>query len=242
MMRRRELEPDRASLGQRSQTALIPKSVALLPDPDPDLPGSRSDYNPRNGSGYRSIDSYVYFSLSFSSNMQDIRISAAHFPNKLVLQITNREDRYTMERSPSSLEIPATLKKGPWAPEEDEKLKEFIGKNGIPSWRALPQQVGLNRGGKSCRLRWMNYPRPEIKQGNFSEDEERPSTSTTPSWETNLICRWSKIANQLHGRTDNSIKNLWNTHSKRKLLHKGRQPTSSFQQIIFQLPMISSRA
>lgn len=77
-----------------------------------------------------------------------------------------------MGRSPSTSEENG-LKKGPWTPEEDEKLREYISEHGIGSWRALPRLVGLNRCGKSCRLRWMNYLRPEIKRGSFSEEEER---------------------------------------------------------------------
>lgn len=64
------------------------------------------------------------------------------------------------------------VKKGPWTPEEDEKLIEFVAKNGHGSWRNLPKLAGLNRCGKSCRLRWTNYLRPDIKRGKFSEEEE----------------------------------------------------------------------
>lgn len=65
------------------------------------------------------------------------------------------------------------LKKGPWTPEEDQKLVDHIQKHGHGSWRALPKLAGLNRCGKSCRLRWTNYLRPDIKRGKFSEEEEQ---------------------------------------------------------------------
>lgn len=64
------------------------------------------------------------------------------------------------------------LKKGPWTSEEDEVLTAYIQKHGHESWRALPKRAGLNRCGKSCRLRWINYLRPDIKRGKFSEEEE----------------------------------------------------------------------
>ncbi|BAF10068.2 Os02g0754400 [Oryza sativa Japonica Group] len=64
------------------------------------------------------------------------------------------------------------LKKGPWTTEEDEKLMEYIQKNGHGSWRALPKLAGLNRCGKSCRLRWTNYLRPDIKRGKFTSAEK----------------------------------------------------------------------
>ena len=76
-----------------------------------------------------------------------------------------------MGRSPSLDEI--GLKKGPWTPEEDKRLADYIQRNGHASWRALPKLAGLNRCGKSCRLRWTNYLRPDIKRGKFSEEEEQ---------------------------------------------------------------------
>jgi hypothetical protein len=67
------------------------------------------------------------------------------------------------------------VKKGPWTEEEDRALVEHIQRHGghVGSWRNLPKAAGLNRCGKSCRLRWTNYLRPDIKRGNFTDDEER---------------------------------------------------------------------
>ncbi|KAL6557201.1 hypothetical protein OROMI_017551 [Orobanche minor] len=112
------------------------------------------------------------------------------------------------------------LKKGPWTPEEDEKLVEYINKNGHGSWRSLPKLAGLLRCGKSCRLRWTNYLRPDIKRGPFSPEEEK----LVIQLHAILGNRWAAIASQLPGRTDNEIKNLWNTHLKRQLLHMGIDP------------------
>ncbi|GLJ43296.1 hypothetical protein SUGI_0899090 [Cryptomeria japonica] len=111
----------------------------------------------------------------------------------------------------------ATVKKGPWSPEEDSKLKAYIDQNGTGgNWIALPQKVGLKRCGKSCRLRWLNYLRPNIKHGEFSEEEDDIICSLYNS----IGSRWSVIAAQLPGRTDNDIKNYWNTKLKKKLLGK----------------------
>ncbi|CAK9309063.1 unnamed protein product [Citrullus colocynthis] len=115
-----------------------------------------------------------------------------------------------------------SVKKGPWTPEEDRKLVDYIEKHGHGSWRALPKLAGLNRCGKSCRLRWTNYLRPDIKRGNFSEQEEQIIISLHAS----LGNKWSIIASHLPGRTDNEIKNFWNTHLKKKLLQMGIDPVT----------------
>ncbi|KAM5575707.1 transcription factor MYB93 [Rosa sericea] len=112
------------------------------------------------------------------------------------------------------------LKKGPWTPEEDEKLVQYIQQHGHGSWRALPKLAGLNRCGKSCRLRWTNYLRPDIKRGHFSQEEEQ----TILHLHSILGNKWSAIATHLDGRTDNEIKNFWNTHLKKKLIQMGIDP------------------
>ncbi|KAJ6369939.1 hypothetical protein OIU76_028241 [Salix suchowensis] len=76
-----------------------------------------------------------------------------------------------MGRSPCCDKV--GLKKGPWTPEEDQKLLAYIEEHGHGSWRALPAKAGLQRCGKSCRLRWTNYLRPDIKRGKFSLQEEQ---------------------------------------------------------------------
>ncbi|KAF8102577.1 hypothetical protein N665_0198s0275 [Sinapis alba] len=114
----------------------------------------------------------------------------------------------------------ANVKKGPWSPEEDVKLKDYIDKYGTGgNWIALPQKIGLKRCGKSCRLRWLNYLRPNIKHGGFSEEED----SIILSLYISIGSRWSIIAAQLPGRTDNDIKNYWNTKLKKKLLGRHKQ-------------------
>ncbi|XP_078429597.1 transcription factor MYB106-like [Wolffia australiana] len=114
------------------------------------------------------------------------------------------------------------LKKGPWTPEEDQKLLAYIEKNGHGSWRALPAKAGLHRCGKSCRLRWTNYLRPDIKRGKFSSQEEQAIIQLHAL----LGNRWSAIASHLPNRTDNEIKNFWNTHLKKRLAKMGIDPVT----------------
>ncbi|XP_031123115.1 transcription factor MYB106-like [Ipomoea triloba] len=123
-----------------------------------------------------------------------------------------------MGRSPCCEKV--GLKKGPWTLEEDKQLLAYIEQYGHGSWRALPAKAGLQRCGKSCRLRWTNYLRPDIKRGNFSLQEEQSIIQLHAL----LGNRWSAIAAHLPKRTDNEIKNYWNTHLKKKLCKMGIDP------------------
>ncbi|KAL0392724.1 UNVERIFIED_CONTAM: Transcription factor [Sesamum radiatum] len=105
------------------------------------------------------------------------------------------------------------VRKGPWSPEEDKILVAHIQRHGHANWRALPKQAGLLRCGKSCRLRWTNYLRPDVKRGNFSREEEE----TIIHLHQMLGNRWSEIAARLPGRTDNEIKNVWHSCLKKRL-------------------------
>ncbi|ONK63024.1 uncharacterized protein A4U43_C07F10610 [Asparagus officinalis] len=109
------------------------------------------------------------------------------------------------------------LRKGLWSPEEDEKLLNHIHKYGHGCWSSVPKQAGLQRCGKSCRLRWINYLRPDLKRGTFSQEEE----DLIIELHATLGNRWSQIAAQLPGRTDNEIKNFWNSSIKKRLKQRG---------------------
>ncbi|XP_075512726.1 myb-related protein 315-like [Primulina tabacum] len=114
------------------------------------------------------------------------------------------------------------LKRGPWTVEEDHKLMSFIMNNGIQCWRMIPKLAGLLRCGKSCRLRWINYLRPDLKRGLLSEMEENQIIEL----HARLGNRWSKIASHFPGRTDNEIKNHWNTRIKKRLKLLGLDPVT----------------
>ncbi|KAI8544935.1 hypothetical protein RHMOL_Rhmol07G0004100 [Rhododendron molle] len=112
------------------------------------------------------------------------------------------------------------LHRGPWTAREDSVLTKYIQVHGEGNWRSLPKKAGLLRCGKSCRLRWMNYLRPDIKRGNITPDED----DLIIKMHALLGNRWSLIAGRLPGRTDNEIKNYWNTHLSKKLRSQGTDP------------------
>ncbi|KAF2298086.1 hypothetical protein GH714_013489 [Hevea brasiliensis] len=123
------------------------------------------------------------------------------------------------------------VNRGQWTPEEDNKLSPYIALHGtrnwrlIPknarNWRLIPKNAGLQRCGKSCRLRWTNYLRPDLKHVQFSTTEEQTIVKLHPV----VGNRWSLIASQLPGRTDD-VKNHWNTKLKKKLSGMGIDPVT----------------
>ncbi|CAJ1865580.1 unnamed protein product [Sphenostylis stenocarpa] len=112
--------------------------------------------------------------------------------------------------------------KGAWSKQEDQMLIDYIQAHGAGRWCSLPKAAGLHRCGKSCRLRWINYLRPNIKRGNFGQDEEELIIKLHAL----LGNRWSLIAGRLPGRTDNEVKNYWNSNIRRKLIKMGIDPNN----------------
>ncbi|KAL2328803.1 hypothetical protein Fmac_022230 [Flemingia macrophylla] len=117
------------------------------------------------------------------------------------------------------------LRKGLWSPEEDDKLMNYMLNSGQGCWSDVARNAGLQRCGKSCRLRWINYLRPDLKRGAFSPQEEELIIHL----HSLLGNRWSQIAARLPGRTDNEIKNFWNSTIKKRLknLSSNTSPNAS---------------
>ncbi|CAN8244424.1 unnamed protein product [Cochlearia groenlandica] len=120
-------------------------------------------------------------------------------------------------------------RRGPWSEQEDILLINFVRLFGDRRWDFVAKVSGLNRTGKSCRLRWVNYLNPGLKRGKMTPQEESLVLELHGKWGN----RWSKIALKLPGRTDNEIKNYWRTYMRKKSQEKKclMSPSSSSSSI-----------
>ncbi|KAF7849171.1 hypothetical protein BT93_L1167 [Corymbia citriodora subsp. variegata] len=129
------------------------------------------------------------------------------------------------------------VRKGAWTEEEDMLLKKCVEEYGEGKWHQVPYRAGLNRCRKSCRLRWLNYLKTNIKRGAFHEDE----VDMIIRLHKLLGNRWSLIAGRLSGRTANDIKNYWNTHLAKKVNHQKQKEDNPPHKFVTKVNVIRPR-
>nr|GEX36951.1 putative homeodomain-like protein [Tanacetum cinerariifolium] len=154
-----------------------------------------------------------YFELTnrnITYNYKSISETSQRVRSRRSLHVSRTKKFYATSNVPC--EMSTDLKKGAWNVDEDQKLITYINRYGIWNWSQMPRFAGLSRTGKSCRLRWMNYLRPNVKKGNFSEEEEEIILVSR----SQLGNKWSAIASRLPGRSDNDVKNRWHSHLKKR--------------------------